>query len=191
MEEKLIKQDQNSPSMNDSKLEGPKDSAADRADTPVNLKDSKTGKPSAKERLSSAKDKFKAQPIETVFFVSKIIQFVNAGILILVGLLRFGLIKSYYEEPWAFSGFCLSLFVIIFGVMILVVELSAKLSMAGREWFYFLNFFWGKGAFAIFITLFLFGSGASVRWLDILTGIYFMLISILFAVLAIMKSDGE
>ena len=123
--------------------------------------------------------------------ISKILQFVNAGILILVGGLRFGLIKYYYDEPFAFSGFHLSLFVIIFGLMILVVELSAKLSMAGREWFYFLNFFWGKGVFAIFIALFLLGSGASLRWLDILTAVYFIIISIIFGVLAVMKSDGE
>ena len=133
----------------------------------------------------------KEQPLEKVLLFSKAIQLVSAGILIAVGIVRFFLIKYYKEEPHAFSGFCLSLFVVVFGAMIVLVELSPPIPVRGRAWFYFLNFFWGKAFFALFVALFLLGGGASLRWLDRLLAVYFFLAAALFLALFILKRGPE
>ena len=63
--------------------------------------------------------------------------------------------------------------------MIILVEI-AQIPLRGRKWFYFLNFFWGRALFSLFIALFLLGSGASLRWLDILLAVYFFIMAAVF-----------
>ena len=106
-----------------------------------------------------------------------IIQLLNAVILILTGHIRIFAIKEYNQESRAFSGFTLSAYLILFGVMIILVEFTI---MRARAWFYFLNFTWGKSLFSLFIAVLVLGSGRSVRWLDVLMAFWFIPISILF-----------
>ena len=98
------------------------------------------------------------------------------------------MIKQYRKQPHTFAGFTLSLYLIIFGIMLLLVELSL---MHARAWFYFLNFAWGKSLFSIFIALFLLGSARSVRWLDVLVAVWFIVLSLLFFVMFLAYRTSE
>ena len=153
----------------------------------------KDGKPKGAKagKAGEAKAKladFAQQPIEKIFKISMVIQIANAAILIVTGLLRIFMVKTYSAESHAFAGFTLSLYLILFGVMILLVELTI---MRARAWFYFLNFGWGKALFSLFIALFLLGSGRAVRWLDVLLAVYFIIISIFFLFVYLAKRTAE
>ena len=82
----------------------------------------------------------------------------------------------------------LSFYVILFGAMIFLVELSL---MNARNWFYFLNYNWGRAIFSLFIALFLLGSATAWRWLDVVISIWSMILSLVFLVFHLCHNDKE
>jgi hypothetical protein len=60
-----------------------------------------------------------------------------------------------------------------------------------RLWFYFLNFGWGKGLFDLFIGCLCLGSGMAVVWLDILVGVYFIVLSVGFGAISLVYRKNE
>ena len=131
---------------------------------------------------------FAQRPIEQIFKICRVVQIANAAVLIVTGLVRIFMVKAYSGESHAFAGFTLSVYLILFGVMLLLVELTI---MRARAWFYFLNFGWGKSLFSLFIALFVLGSGRAVRWLDVLLAVYFIIISIFFLFVYLAKRTAE
>ena len=116
---------------------------------------------------------------------------INAGLLILSGIVRIFAVKGYSSDPdypTPFASFMLSFYVILFGVMILLVELS---KLNARTWFYFLNFCWGRSLFSLFIFFFVLGSATAWRWLDIVLSLWSISLSIIFLVFHICHKDKE
>ena len=94
--------------------------------------------------------------------------FDSAALCITDAVLRFvyvGMIKT-------FCGICLNLYLILFAAILVCFELSV---LRFRSWFYFLNFGWGKALFHFFIATLVLGSGITVHWFDIFTGVSFIL----------------
>jgi hypothetical protein len=87
-----------------------------------------------------------------------------------------------------FSGIALTVYLIIFGVIFICTEASF---LDCRKWFYFLNFGWGKGIANIFIACIMLGSGAAVLWLDVLVGVYMILLSLWLPVITILYFKEE
>jgi len=87
-----------------------------------------------------------------------------------------------------FSGIALTVYLIIFGVIFICTEASF---LDCRKWFYFLNFGWGKGLANIFIACIMLGSGAAVLWLDVLVGVYMILLSLWLPVITILYFKEE
>ena len=96
-----------------------------------------------------------------------------AVIILLQALIRLFTADNFHT----FTGFVLTFYLTIFGVAILAIECNL---MRARVWFYFMNFALGKAIFYGFMTLLCFGSGAQVSWFDIMVGVIFGLICILF-----------
>jgi hypothetical protein len=69
----------------------------------------------------------------------------------------------------------LTFYLLLFAVIFICHEVSAS---NFRQWFFFLNFAWGKGLASFLIACIVLGSGYVVPWIDILTGIYFIVLSI-------------
>lgn len=87
-----------------------------------------------------------------------------------------------------FSGIALTVYLIIFGVIFICTEASF---LECRKWFYFLNFGWGKGLANIFIACIMLGSGAAVLWLDVLVGVYLILLSLWLTIITILYYTHE
>ena len=98
-----------------------------------------------------------------MFLVQKIIQLAIAALLLIFAIVRIAFIESE-----TFTGFMISVYWVIFGVIFILVELNVKKS---RMWFNFLNSSLGKGLFHVFLFLSCFGSGASPIWVDVLLAV--------------------
>ena len=73
----------------------------------------------------------------------------------------------------------LTIYLFGFGLMLLLVEFKL---FRTPILFYFLNFTWGKSVTYIFIGLLEFFSGLEIAWIDIIAGVWFILIGICFGI---------
>jgi hypothetical protein len=119
-----------------------------------------------------------------VYLVQKIFQFINAGVLVLAAIVRF----IYTKQIVSFSGYVLTFYLLLFAAIYICHEVSVS---EFRLWFYFLNFGWGKGLFDLFIGCLCLGSGLAVEWLDILVGVYFIILSIGFGAISLVYRKNE
>lgn len=119
-----------------------------------------------------------------VYVAQKIFQFINAGVLVMAAIVRF----IYTKQIVSFSGYMLTFYLLLFASIYICHEVSVS---EFRLWFYFLNFGWGKGLFDLFIGCLCLGSGFAVEWLDLVVGIYFIVIAIGFAAISIVFRKNE
>ena len=148
--------------------------------------------------MSDASAKLKSTPIEKIYTIKKILQIIGAVVLFMTAIFRIAIIiasatgaeetevKEYKPNP--FAAFSLSLYLIVFGAVLILVEFSL---LRARVWFYLLNFSWGKSLFSLFVGLFLIGAPRSVAWFDILMACVFLILSIIFFVLHCYHKDAE
>ena len=59
-------------------------------------------------------------------------------------------------------------------LLIAAIFIGTELNLRFKQWFYFLNFGWGKSLAYVFVTGLMLGPGAAVRWLDVLCSVYFL-----------------
>jgi len=119
-----------------------------------------------------------------VYLAQKIFQFISAGFLVMAAIVRF----VYTKEIVSFSGYVLTFYLLLFAAIFICHEVSVD---EFRLWFYFLNFGWGKGIFSLFIGCLCLGSGRAVEWLDILCGVYFIVISAGFGIISLIYRKNE
>jgi hypothetical protein len=119
-----------------------------------------------------------------MWLVCTILNYVTAVLLIICSIIRF----VYIMEIETFSGIALTIYLIIFAVILICVEASAA---QFRTWFYFMNFGWGKGLAHIFICSIVLGSGAAVLWLDILLAIYLCVVAIWMPIISLCYRSEE
>ncbi len=119
-----------------------------------------------------------------VYLVQKIFQFINAGVLVMAAIVRF----IYTKQIVSFSGYVLTFYLLLFAAIYICHEVSVA---EFRLWFYFLNFGWGKGLFDLFIGCLCLGSGMAVVWLDILVGVYFIVLSVGFGAISLVYRKNE
>ena len=123
--------------------------------------------------MQSVKDKLSKTPFEKAALAMKILQFFNAAVLVTTAIIHF----VFFKFLKSFNGFVLTIYLFIFAAMFVLVELSL---LRTRTWFYFMNYGWGKGLFLLFIGLLLVGAGKSVTWVDILSGVWFIVLGLIF-----------
>jgi hypothetical protein len=82
----------------------------------------------------------------------------------------------------------LTIYLLIFAAIFILTELSV---LKCRTWFYFLNFGWGKAIFSLFIACLCLGSANAVIWLDILVGIYFLFLALVFPLISVIYLGTE
>jgi len=104
---------------------------------------------------------------------TKCVQLVMAVVIILQALIRLLTADNFHT----FTGFMLTFYLFIFGMSIISIECNFK---RARIWFYFMNYSLGKCIFYFFMTLLCFGSGTMVSFFDILVGVIFGLMFIMF-----------
>ena len=76
-----------------------------------------------------------------------------------------------------FTGFALTLYLIIFSIALCCIECNLK---RARVWFYFMNYSLGKFFFYVVMAALCFGSGAQAQFFDILVGIIFALCAVMY-----------
>lgn len=123
-------------------------------------------------------------PFEKAQLAQKVIQFISAFVLIAASIVRF----AYVTRIKSFAGIVLTIYLLIFAALFICTELSV---LRCRIWFYFLNFGWGKAIFSFFIACLCLGSAKAVIWLDILVGIYFLLLALVFPLISIVYFGKE
>jgi len=133
------------------------------------------------KKLDAAGEKV---PFEKAFNITKIIMFVNAGLLIIQSIVRF----LYIKQMTSFAGFCLTVYLLGFAAIFIMLELSL-LNM--RVWFFFLNFGWGKGLALFFISTLVMGSGITIIWLDVLFGVIYFIQSLLLPIMSTIYRGQE
>ena len=119
------------------------------------------------------KDALKSSSIDRVYLFTKCVQIVMACTIILQAVIRLLTADNFHT----FTGFMLTFYLLIFGAAIMAIEFNCK---RARIWFYFMNYSLGKCIFYFFMTLLCFGSGAMVSFFDILVGVIFGLMFIMF-----------
>jgi len=119
-----------------------------------------------------------------VYLMQKIFQFINAGVLVMAAIVRF----VYTKEIVSFSGYVLTFYLLLFAAIFICHEVSVS---EFRLWFYFLNFGWGKGLFVGFIGCLCLGSGMAVEWLDILCGVYFIVLAAGLGIISLVYRKNE
>ena len=134
--------------------------------------------------MQKVKDRVAGTPYEKAAMGMKIMQFFNAALLIITGIVHF----VYFKKLKSFNGFVLTIYLFLFAAIFILLELS-KLRM--RIWFYFMNFGWGKAIFLTFVGLLLMGAGKTVTWIDILAGVWLFLCAIAFAVISSVHKEVE
>ena len=87
-----------------------------------------------------------------------------------------------------FTGFCLTGYIFVFAMAIISIECNCK---RARIWFYFMNFSLGKAIFYGLMAVICFSSGASVSWFDILVGVVFGLVCVMFVFFHCWFKDDE
>ena len=118
-------------------------------------------------------DKLKNASIDNVYLFTKVVQLLMAFLIILQAVIRLLTADNFHT----FTGFLLTFYLLIFGIAIFLIECNLK---RARIWFYFMNYSLGKCIFYSFLTLLCFGSGAQVSFFDILVGVVFALVAIMF-----------
>ena len=141
---------------------------------------------SGQQKISNAKEKYKDEPIENVFKFVKCVQTLSAVILISSGWGRFFSIQSYRH----FTGFMLTLYFVIFAGVFIAMEFTWFKTRA-RMYFYFLNFNIGKALVYFWLGLLCFGIGSEATFFDIIAGVYFILLGILFIIMTGMYATRE
>ena len=134
--------------------------------------------------MQRVKDVVSKTPYEKAALAMKIMQFFNAGVLVITGIIHF----VFFKFLKSFNGFVLTIYLFLFAALFVLIELS---KMRTRTWFYFMNFGWGKAMFLLFLGLLLVGAGKSVTWLDILSGVWFLLCAIVFFVISMVHKAAE
>ena len=76
----------------------------------------------------------------------------------------------------------------MFGVVIICHEANTS---NFRRWFYFLNFGWGKSLAYVFIASIMLGSGAAVRWLDVLVSVWLFIMAVLLPIMSCCYREDE
>lgn len=104
--------------------------------------------------------------------------------MLLAAIVRFANIQSIEK----FSGVALTLYIILFGVILICTEASYK---NFRQWFYFLNFGWGKAVADLFIVSIVLGSGAAVKWCDVLVAIWLFAMAIFLPLITFCYKEDE
>ena len=104
--------------------------------------------------------------------------------LIAAAIVRF----AYVTRIKSFAGIVLTIYLLLFAAIFICTELSV---LRCRTWFYFLNFGWGKALFSFFIACLCLGSAKAVTWLDILVGIYFLLLTLVLPLISIIYFGKE
>ena len=123
-------------------------------------------------------------PFEKAQLIQKVIQFISAIVLIIASIVRF----AYVTRIQSFAGIVLTIYLLIFAAIFICTELSV---LRCRTWFYFLNFGWGKAIFSFFIACLCLGSARAVLWVDILVGIYFLLLALALPIISIVYYGKE
>ena len=141
---------------------------------------------SAKQKLADTKEKYKDASMENVFLFKKVMQTVSAVLLIWSGWGRFFATESL--KNW--TGFCLTIYFMVFAYVILAMEYQCFNSRA-RIWFNVLNYCVGKAIFSLWMSLLCFGVGKDMGWIDIMAGIYFLLMTVVYFVMSTMYKDRE
>ena len=134
--------------------------------------------------MQRVKDVVSKTPYEKAAMAMKIMQFFNAGVLVITGIIHF----VFFKFLKSFNGFVLTIYLFLFAALFVLIELS---KMRTRTWFYFMNFGWGKAMFLLFLGLLLVGAGKSVTWVDILSGVWFLLCAIAFFVISMVHKAAE
>ena len=134
--------------------------------------------------MQSIKDTIAKTPYEKAAQAMRILMFFNAGVLVVTAIIHF----IFFKFLKSFNGFVLTIYLFLFAALFVLIELS---KMRTRTWFYFMNFGWGKAMFLLFLGLLLVGAGKSVTWVDILSGVWFLLCAIAFFVISMVHKAAE
>ena len=134
--------------------------------------------------METMRNKVSDTPYEKCATAMKILQFINAGFLTFVGIIHLLMFKNLKS----FNGFVLTIYLFVFAALYIVLELG---KFQTRLWFYFMNFGWGKGMFNLFLGLLLVSAGKTVSWIDILAGIWLILVSIAFIIISMVHKQAE
>ena len=112
-------------------------------------------------------DKFQdCVSFDRVWVCNSVLQYISAGVIVIASVVRLALIMQIEK----FAGIALTLYLLLIAAIFVGTELSLRF----KQWFYFLNFGWGKSLAYVFVTGLMLGSGAAVQWLDVLCAVYFL-----------------
>ena len=130
--------------------------------------------PAATQSTSKkAMERLKGTKIESVFTFVKIVQLVMALVILLQSVIRMFTTDNFHT----FTGFVLTFYLVVFALALIAIECDL---FRARVWFYFMNYSLGKCMFFFVMTLLCFGSGAQVSWFDILVGVVFGLVTVMY-----------
>ena len=119
-------------------------------------------------KKQKALETVKNTSIETVFFLTKMIQLTLAMLMVVFSVIKIGLI----EQSESLTGFMINFYFLFFGLIFMLVECNFRKC---RMWFYILNSSLGKALFHTFLFVLCFGSGHDAHFLDILLGVILIL----------------
>jgi hypothetical protein len=134
--------------------------------------------------MQKMKDSIAKTPFEKAALAMKVIMIFNAIVLIITAIIHF----VFFKFLKSFNGFVLTIYLIIWAVLFVLVEFSL---LRTRTWFFFMNFGWGKALFLLFIGLLLVAAGTSVTWVDILSGVWFILCAVIFFIISMVHKYTE
>ena len=120
------------------------------------------------------KEKLQNTSIDNVYLFTKVVMLLMAFLIFLQAIIRLLSADNFHT----FTGFLLTGYLFIFGIAIFLIECNLK---RARIWFYFMNFSLGKCMFFTFMAILCFGAGASISFFDILVGVIFALVAVMFA----------
>jgi|688.fasta_scaffold210606_2 hypothetical protein len=134
--------------------------------------------------MQKMKDSIAKTPFDKAALAMKVIMIFNAIVLIITAIIHF----VFFKFLKSFNGFVLTIYLIIWAVLFVLIEFSL---LRTRTWFFFMNFGWGKALFLLFIGLLLVAAGKSVTWVDILSGVWFILCAVIFFIISMVHKDTE
>ena len=134
--------------------------------------------------MQTMKDRIAKTPFEKAALAMKVIMIFNAVVLVITAILHF----VFFKFLKSFNGFVLTIYLILWAILFVLVEFSL---LRTRTWFYFMNFGWGKALFLLFIGLLLVAAGKTVTWVDILSGVWFIVCAMIFFIISMVHRGAE
>ena len=114
----------------------------------------------------------------------KVLQVLNALFLVATGIIHF----ISFSALKSMNAWVMTLYLFVFAAIFVLVEFSR---FNFRQYFYFMNFGWGKGIFCLYLGLLLVGNAKSINLVDILAGIWLLIMAVIFILISCANKQIE